>query len=199
MSVLRFYSKDEWNPKDWDLCQTCRNGLPPDPDDPNQGPCPKCQDHGSLHAAALDHLRNDDQESTKPENWLVRCETCHHPYNKGTWEGQSYPFEWAYQSLEIGIEPSVNRDEGIHYTCCDEKCRHPGPATFAPSEYAGRRKLWEDGQGMSVVECVAEGANVESSWRAVDVRRLSWDSDIRPQYLALLCLRCWANRTKETP
>jgi hypothetical protein len=40
----------------------------------------------------------------------------------------------------------------------------------------------------------SEQAAVEASWRQVDVRRLSWDHDLRPEYLAVLCLRCWSTR-----
>jgi hypothetical protein len=46
-------------------------------------------------------------------------------------------------------------------------------------------------------DLVREHLEFRASWRPVDVRCLSWPHDLRPESLAVLCLRCWAGRASQ--
>lgn len=145
----------------------------------------------------------------------IRCKDCRHPMSEGTWEetqpddiwlrGEDFAMDWITRMLALGHEP----DEGsgrVHYSRCDadyqgvdgpEGCRHGGPG----------RVIWpeshrEDDDGHDRPVTPVENldgihnpvAMKEASWRQVDVRTLGFPNDLRPENLAVLCLRCWVAR-----
>jgi len=124
--------------------------------------------------------------------------------SEGTWEGEldhefgaREGFEWAAGKLGGGEEPwayEIGRGADprlypVHYSPCDEGCRHGGPMRArgvttdddrSPLQRYGRSPV-----GGLVGDPVA-------SWRSVDVRTLGRPHDLRPGRLAVLCLRCHA-------
>jgi hypothetical protein len=96
------------------------------------------------------------------------------------------------------MPPQLTRDnaiglwDAVHYSPCDEGCRHAGPG----------REWFEVAVGddpWAVTEDVSQVALTyprEASWRPVDVRVLGWPHDLRPEKLAVLCLRCFAEWTR---
>lgn len=192
MNVLRIYLPSECDsagvPLDWERCRSCDGAIRPES---SSGPlgvsCRTCAGHGSLKAAALGsaYLLPTSETLGTP----IRCEDCGHPMSKGTWEGE-YGDEISHADVLAGDEPlrrHLERNGTVHYSPCDTGCRHrPWP---------GRHRTvaggWEtDGilLGLAAPSCR------EASWRPVDVRCLSWPHDLRPEQLAVLCLRCWAAR-----
>ena len=138
----------------------------------------------------------------------LRCEDCGHPMSDGTWEGLPggdedemilYVRE-AWERAVRGRGPSYveERYPGVvHYSPCDEGCRHGGPGRWEFPRVPGEIHQGVIGGQMqegSVGRDVARGVRHEASWRSVDVRTLDWPHDLRPESLAILCLRCWAAR-----
>lgn len=188
--------------------------------------CPRCGGHGSLKAAALAGLderlrrawsdlnyRDPEAREQSDAAFRVRCEDCGHPMSEGTWEriviaspalGPSKADAMlALHDLRAGGEPEPGPAfPNVHYSPCDERCRHGGPGrVWVPkgSEvYPGQDDRWhyEADQDTAHREDVRENGydRVEASWRSVDVRTLGWPHDLRPESLAVLCLRCWAAR-----
>ena len=187
--------------------------------------CGTCKGHGSLKAAALVFRLRDRYEPIRPVSSVAegeypplreraRCEGCGHPMNDGTWDGvpERYPaaqlaaiLDGALTDLCDGFEPAATTT-AVHFSPCDEGCRHGGPVRCA-----GRRLhlLVErlEPEGWTYVETTRfpagamakavgwdTGGRVEASWRQVDVRPLDWPHDLRPESVAVLCLRCWAER-----
>lgn len=148
-----------------------------------------------------------------------RCEGCGHPMSEGTWEPElpehsntlgftvtggelaSLAFEMAEHRLRRG---ESLRAEPTLYSPCDEGCRHSGALRFHPtdgsapwvSDVVRNPFVMPDG-GTETAGDVAGRTDglVEASWRPVDVRCLSWAHDLRPEMLAVLCLRCFVERT----
>jgi hypothetical protein len=146
-----------------------------------------------------------------------RCEDCGHPMSEGTWEDRSpvkrtslvnpdrlnYAvwqawFRWAMDALREGQEPPdamPHSDDPapVHFSPCDEGCRHGGPGRWKAGEHPNQR--WIEAGGLMHNEAgllyVQNGLPVEASWRPVDVRTLGWP---QPERLAVLCLRCYADR-----
>lgn len=206
MTLLRLYSRAEWEalPCDpWERCPTCGGGgslFAHRPFQTTATGCPDCKGHGSARALAFDVLwkvGRGDRNPASAHRW--RCEDCGHPMSEGTWEGlpkgdedemigyvlaRWSESEWGDQT-EAWIAdqyPGV-----VHYSPCDEGCRHGGPV----------RKLNAYGRGGGATYDALPPGNregFEASWRQVDARRLSWDHDLRPGQLAVLCLRCLAAR-----
>jgi hypothetical protein len=171
--------------------------------------CPGCGGHGSLKAAALAALEHDRRHRAFANPF--RCEDCGHPMSDGTWEppdltkrpdlrGSQWLWDdraWvlgrAASYLRDGREPFDGSEHAMaHWSPCDEECRH---------YHAPGRISMDDGVTWNVVSEVHHvgvvrraGGLIEASWRAVDVRTLSWPHDLRPERLAVLCLRCWAAR-----
>jgi hypothetical protein len=97
---------------------------------------------------------------------------------------------------------------GQHWSACDEGCRHQATAVRWRTDHGplpGDGPSWwpQDGPGDMAIDGREVGeylsdrpriAPVEAAWRPVDIRRLGWPHDLRPEKLALLCLRCWAER-----
>lgn len=156
-----------------------------------------------------------------------RCEGCGHPMSDGTWEGFWRPSEqateWALVALHDGREPRIGgfrsdpadiggaRDVPVmtHWSPCDQGCRHAGPARNWSVEHAEAGETWVDPppgfakRGAMTTADVLAGfvrgtTEVQASWRQVDVRTLGWPHDLRPEKLAMLCLRCFASRTANT-
>jgi hypothetical protein len=186
--------------------------------------CEACGGHGSLKAAALADAHGR-QPGTLHGQPPARCEGCGHPMGDGTWErGAEYWHEalrrdlgvgssrWAFEHLRRGNEPpsrTLQHRVGVHFSPCDEGCRHDGP---------GRHRLTdEDYLTWKAIPDTAKARTglgvgnyeVEASWRQVDVRTgvpapanhphpmiytRPWN--LRPENLALLCLRCWAGRAQ---
>lgn len=186
--------------------------------------CATCDGHGSLKAAALASftLECSTCRGTKligppayaspygqirmrscPDCKLprpLRCEDCAHPMSEGTWEGgwrleldqeegKRQALAFALYALRKGDEPYpvLSTAAFIHYSPCDELCDHGGPLRLnggaADDRYAGSLRYRS-----GIV-------TVEASWRQVDVRCLSFPNILLPEKLAILCLRCWAERT----
>lgn len=167
------------------------------------------------------HMRDLNRHVAETDaSFVVRCEGCGHPMSDGAWEGPRpryiaeghdvLLFDAAQEFLRRKREPKVGR---VHYSPCDEVCQHGAPIRVAVEgaraaldlqsgeaetpEKAGRKVL-VDLMGTTAGEW-ARGINpdygpVEAVWRAVDVRTLGWPHDLRPEKLAVLCLRCYAAR-----
>lgn len=209
MTILRFHSKREWKAltaDPWEVCPRCKGtGEGPRltlPDYEIPYPiCPICEGHGSARKLALDLLEEGHKhnlcECPMDIPHVLRCADCWHPMSEGTWEGDHPRTDLmpglAMSFLREGKEPDEFREVGpisVHYSPCDEGCRHGGPARILDG---GSSYLTTEG------DCgeVAREDPVEASWRQVDIRRLSWGHDLRPEQLAVLCLRCFADRQKE--
>lgn len=211
--VLRVYDPVECDehgvPLDWERCRTCVGvGAYLDIDLKRQD-CPRCDGHGSLKAAALDALtrpilaqRIGESLAEHAARQAIRCEGCGHPMSDGTWTADgphAHALACAEETLRLGGEPLNPTD--VHYSPCDEGCRHGGPIR---SRIDGGRWLvtpniavTREGEQVPVSVAIAGGLEGEASWRPVDVRTLGWAHDLRPERLAVLCLRCWAQRTSE--
>src|SRR5207249_382467 len=61
-----------------------------------------------------------------------RCEDCGHPMSEGTWDGvplserldAAHYLAGAEAAFVLGVDPG---NYVIHYSSCDEWCRHGGP------------------------------------------------------------------------
>lgn len=186
-----------------------------------EGVCVICEGHGSLKAAALIHLTCAIQRRCPDGSGYIidpseapRCEDCNHPQSDGTWEGdlrrppitpgtehltfqdvsRATDEDWQRQHARAASawllgerkEPPPWANVVVHYSPCDEGCRHSGPG-----------RLWDEKeQTWRTRETIANdsGYRVEASWRQVDIRRLNYPNMLRPEDLAVLCLRCWAKR-----
>jgi hypothetical protein len=165
---------------------------------------------GSLKAAALVAMTPKwDWAASKPIP--VRCEDCGHPMRAGTWEGGTFDpqnpridgpgtLAWAFEHLlHCGEPPAALSGElasgatfDIHYSPCDEGCdghRLDGPGRW-------REGAWAQNHAVppSLRTMVAFSGIIEAAWRPVEVRTLGWPHDLRPEKLAVLCLRCFAGR-----
>jgi hypothetical protein len=150
----------------------------------------------------------------------MRCEDCGHPDNAAMWDADpAYPglrpgvFFWdamapgqadllssAFGELRNGREPAF---EPVHYSRCDQQCRHDGPVQWQSD--AGRpRERWRvarsdvDGHLLGVDEIALAyryNGQVRASWRAVDIRTLFGTDGLHLERLAVLCLRCLAGRS----
>lgn len=190
-------------PLDWERCRTCEgrgeaHGSWPDgrmatmPDR-----CPTCDGHGSLKAAALDHLKRIGKARTwTTPDYAPRCEDCGHPMSEGTWEdispGRPENDKIDHEAMRKGYaaaawkilsvdkqEPTKRIGDLTLYSPCDEGCRHGGPGRL---------------DGIPIADMQRARIRAEASWRPVDVRTLGWPHDLRPEKLAVLCLRCYAER-----
>jgi hypothetical protein len=222
VSVLRVYDPGECDergvPLDWERCRLC-NGegkafyRPRDASYDGE-PCQDCGGHGSLKAAAL-AARPWATYFTGQEAGPHRCEDCGHPMSEGTWEhrsiklaaglmGASRPAPSAEEVYTTAMGHAITRArrgqepesfglwDATHWSHCDEGCRHGGPVRHAG--LGGTDDVLAKGR---TVEALIEffGADkVQASWRPVDVRPLGWPHDLRPEKLAVLCLRCWSAR-----
>lgn len=175
--------------------------------------CGRCGGYGSLKAAALAlcHARfltpgvlsgeyGDSitvGELKKREK--LRCEGCGHPMSDGTWDGGAWTSDPGYcamkmmqaeEALRAGGEPT---GRGIHWSPCDDRCRHK---RYDLVRLVLGGKTVEKGSDATFPDPVylARGGRVEASWREVKVRTLDWAHDLRPESLAVLCTRCFAVR-----
>lgn len=187
-------------PLDWERCRTCNvdgDGTPIYPDGHGAPDCPTCGGRGSLKAAAMRVcLTMDEKYALVP----VRCEGCGHPMGGGQWDGRD-PYArgdlkiltYAFQALAAGSAVDLEVLERVYWSPCDEGCRHGASVrTPVPGGYwTNLTVIAPEGAAAKV----AAGERVEASWRAVDVRTLGWPHDLRPEKLAVLCMRCWAERS----
>lgn len=202
MSVLRYYKMAECDergyPLDWEQCRTCDGKGYLDDLVPGvrHGTCATCDGHGSLKAAALFWLLAERGGVHTPNpSKGARCEDCGHPMSEGTWEEVTQAeFDRLHpDGDQANVWLSTQNCPfayGIHYSSCDEGCDHGG---------AGRRFNTVYGSGwvlMNDLDPRHPDCSDQASWRSVDVRLLDWPHDLRPESLAVLCLRCWADRTK---
>lgn len=120
---------------------------------------------------------------------MIRCEDCGHPMSEGTWTHEP-PCGFVEAERRAMVEHDFSTDDkAVHYSPCDEGCRHGGPGR----EQVGPEVKIDLGAGSHPIEPVVRR---EASWRQVDVRTLGWPHDLRPEKLAVLCLRCYAERNK---
>lgn len=136
---------------------------------------------------------------------LVRCEDCSHPMSEGTWERVHHveriifpSYESSLRTAEVelraGREPQPMLQ--IHFSPCDKACKHSTRSYGTERIYDEELGAWRFVEGVGKpAELVRAGRKVEASWRPVDARRLSYDNDLRPEQTAVLCLRCFAERT----
>lgn len=214
---------EDGDPLDWRKCRTCDGtGVKnADPDLSAAEPCPACDGHGSLEAAVMAYLakqarggRTYDHEADcftkevgggpctcEPTLRPLRCEDCKHPMSEGTWV-------LAFTADSPGpVEVPLLRAAGItddrdpwrvHYSLCDERCEHDGPYVVT---YRSGTKATISTPGCATASSALVDTGiverVEASWRIVEVRRLGHPHDLRPDHLALLCTRCWADRLRE--
>lgn len=212
-NVLRIYDPAECDehgvPLDWERCRAC-GGTKRAPAKPGMydraisiDTCRTCDGHGSLKAAALAKLRVAQWDRTtdpnaRLEDHAIRCEDCGHPMSEGTWERivpSDHPWaepktadaRIALAELRRGAEP---HPPFVHYSPCDEGCRHGGPMQ---ANWAGVWDEWEPEGAQKTCDAI-----YRASWRPVDIRTLGWPHDLRPENLVVLCLRCYADRTRLT-
>lgn len=137
----------------------------------------------------------------------VRCADCGHPggpMSEGTWEGdppqgveraRTFCEQRAFDELRTGnLTPRL---PVVHFSPCDEGCRHGGPGRELTPATSRSVTLLEDpwSEYGGVAYLTSAGVAIEASWRLVDVRTLGWPHDLRPERLAILCLRCLADRS----
>lgn len=205
MSVLRVYDPPECDergdPLDWECCREF-TGLPEHLEFHSR--CERCEGHGSLKAAALADCAMRQAGGLRPDPpGGIRCESCNHPMSKGTWEGESISIRWALEHLRAQREPPTKREYGIpcppgvHYSPCDGRCDHGGLVRVHNPDQLPDAPYWSDALEFetAVRHNVEAGMEVEASWRQVDIRRMGWPHDLRPEKLAILCTRCYAERT----
>ncbi len=200
-------------PLDWERCRRCRRcggGGGVLHVENGRVPCHVCGGLGSLKAAALMHLTV--QQRTRfpgaspytplPPEFRVRCEDCGHPMSDGVFEGdqpyfgEDMTFSAALDVLRAGIDPAnVGDGNCTHYSPCDEGCRHAGPGRVSHDGGQSWRESVFDEKGRDMLATFKQRAYFEASWRQVDVRTLGWPHDLRPEKLAIVCLRCWAARS----
>lgn len=148
------------------------------------------------------HADADGSHRTVPVGGInVRCEDCQHPMSEGTWEGDTSDnklmarrMEFAGKRLRLGEEPV---GDPIHFSRCDEKCEHGGAGRWRSSMSLSPGWMERPDASMPVSQVemtLKECDELQASWRPVDVRRLSWPHDLRPENLAVLCLRCFVAR-----
>lgn len=168
--------------------------------------CATCGGHGSLKDAALfGTLAARCGVHTPEPTKGVRCEGCGHPMSEGTWEGATGGAvemieQAALTMLMRGTEPSNDGTSGpVHHSACDEGCRHSGPVrvTFESGNQE-KMALAAATIGEMVGNVPTNVVAYEASWRQVDVRTLGWVMDLRPEKLAVLCLRCAAERERRS-
>lgn len=233
--LLRVYDPTECGidgaPLDWERCRSCAGkGYTVDMRIPRVGPrsalpegCPACAERGSLKVAALweygGYGPTKIMQIRLPDDHVFRCEGCGHPMSEGTWEDDGSGILTAADRLRSAAESLRARCEPVskfvHYSPCDEGCRHGGPQRIENEV----EKRWdmtpttnEDLLRAARASAFSYGWAVEASWRSVEVRRgmvgrrglgdrfdpmnvfhvRPWD--LRPENLAVLCLRCWAER-----
>lgn len=205
MSVLRFYDDPaecdgQGVPLDFERCRKCGgSGRYRDVriwgTMPGSVPCDTCGGYGSLRRAAL-------EMKALRLSGLIRCECCFHPLSDGVWEGQLSP-NWTYEqelsealrSLKRGVEPFRGAPFGqmpVYYSDCDDRCKHRGPLRWlcAPPESI---QGWVNGDvGRDVGQMIVGGdpLRYSASWRWVDVHLRGHPCDLRPEKIAVLCLRC---------
>jgi hypothetical protein len=219
-AVLRLYGPEEceaWlagmargpRPLDWERCRTCKGkGHGYEGAYSPLDPCPTCGGHGSLRAAALAHFRGD--EAAYGGRMRLGCSGCGHPMSDGTWEGPAAELlaspldSLTPERLEAEWVERERDHRRIIYNAtpwspCDEGCRHAGPLRVWAPWAAG--PVWKEAAPSILAGSAAAGAREsgdehtpEASWRQVDVRTLGWAFDLRPESLAVLCTRCWADR-----
>lgn len=168
------------------------------------------------HAVRFEELRQEVAET-----WAVCCEGCFHPMSGlGSWEREGSdtvpygsPELWA-TSQKMWLDSMRRRGfdapyAPIHWSPCDERCRHEGPGrvdgrVVTPPRFGldgveghGRADIMQrrdaDGNPTGLLY-VLNGNKVEASWREVDLRLLDWPHDLSPSSVAVLCLRCYAER-----
>lgn len=144
-------------------------------------------DDGDARDAAWTHREHDPH----PAHGVARCEGCGHPWSDGTWEGDGR-LQPTPHALRLGVAPT----NGVHWSPCDTGCQHSGSVRMHNPDQTDAAPYWSDPLKFetSVAYNAEAGLEVEASWRGVDVRTLGWPHDLRPQMLALLCLRCLAAR-----
>lgn len=147
------------------------------------------------HAVAMNRHRSEDDAA-----FVIRCEGCWHPMGEGTWDGvpERYPasqlaviLDGALTDLCDGFEPA-STTTAVYFSPCDEECQHDGPVRA----WTDLDKRWRQIADPATVADFRGWGAVEAAWRQVDVRTLGWPHDLRPEKLAVLCLRCWADRQK---
>lgn len=160
--------------------------------------CPSCGGHGSLKAAALWAARLRARKDIMDTSEVCRCEGCGHPMGEGTWDepanaetrdDEAEFREGVLLNVEHELRAGRTGDGGlyVHYSPCDHGCRHGGPGRVL-----ARGGAYEASVTSAAREAATHG--FVASWRQVDVRTLGWPHDLRPEKLAVLCLRCWAER-----
>ena len=211
-------------PLDWERCRALIHQKPLRPPfDLSHSLCSTCGGHGSLKAAALDAVRacsryrnlqwpwfsphllakTDTKEqieermgqleaaSVAMDAEVTRCESCFHPMSEGTWafEGPT----WTDEDIELGLMSGGASNR--FYSACDERCEHDRVGRYRRGEKldAGARPWRSKGEHPRP----SAGWEVEASWRPVAVRTLGWPHDLRLENLAVLCLRCYADRGAE--
>ena len=135
-------------------------------------------DDSDAHDAAWMHREHDPH----PAHGVARCEDCNHLMGEGTWEGdinphQTMPDKIAYviQCFRLGKEPAL--EIGVHYSRCDEKCRHGGHMRMHNIGPSIPEDTWVEVEGahpndppVDVQAHVKFFDVVHASWRQVDVR-----------------------------
>lgn len=204
MDILRWYEPDECDdngvPWNWEHCQKCDGRGFAGEDDQR---CGYCEGYGSLRSSLLDVLAHD--RSFRYFADPFRCQACGHPMSEGTWEGPAFTslaevqrqeLDHAWRCLLEDIEPTGTIGRADYFSPCDDRCRHAGPGRWRSTITGQWLERADDSVSVHRVEMMLKEADpVEASWRPVDVRTLGWPHDLRPERLAILCLRCWAARS----
>jgi hypothetical protein len=122
-------------------------------------------------------------------------------------EGDARRAAWkqrsALLSLRDGQEPlrrlryEPDQTLDVHWSPCDPRCLHGPPFRLRVADVEEPQVVVEADEpaGRWAANVDPRFGPVMASWRQVDVRTLGWPHDLRPERLAVLCLRCWAARS----
>lgn len=145
-----------------------------------------------------------------------RCEDCGHPMSDGTWAANQHLRGWEPWTGDTTLfDPERTAERRfvlsdpdfiyaphpfpapVHFSRCDEGCRHGGPARVTFDSGNQQVMTLQDARiGELVGNVPTNVVSYGASWRPVDVRTRGWPHDLSPEKLAVLCLRCHAARTR---
>jgi hypothetical protein len=170
---------------------------------------------GRMHVV-LDPAKYGEGADVNADAEPARCEGCGHPALDGSWSGD---LEAAQRHLDV--TPGLAVDAGaeltaqamvclrsgqeplwgakgmpVHWSPCDEGCHHLGPFGVV-HHHRGPVQPNPSAEEVEAARMVIPRAGaVQASWRDVDVRFVNgWPHDLRPENLALRCVRCEAINT----
>lgn len=139
-------------------------------------------------------LRGRGMQGDRAINWTTHL-SVERPDEATAGDWMNLHLAAAASWLRAGEEPPAHATVAVHWSPCDEGCRHDMAHTVIGGV---ARTPWDVGQSNYVMgeTCASwPGKVFEASWRQVDVRFANgWPHDLRTENLRLWCLRCEAAR-----